>query len=94
MSSSGNEGNDREIIALHISRRDLSELIDTLRKAEELCQSIRHNEHDFRMQRVRMEMLRQSSVPPPPPTSDAVPERRESTRYVLMTDLTADKKKS
>ncbi len=82
--------NDREIIALHISRRDLDELIDTLREAEKLCESFRQKEHDFRMQRVRLEMLRQSSVPPPPTVP---PDRRESTRYVQMTDLNPGKKR-
>lgn len=85
----GSSTNDKEIIALHIARRDLDELIDTLRRAEELCQSLRQHEHDFRMQRIRLEVLRQASVPPPPPVA---PDRRESTRYVQLTDLAAKKK--
>lgn len=76
--------NDREILAVHISRRDLNELIDILQKAEDLCESMRSNAQDFRMHRVRLEVLKQSSVPPPP----QVPlERRESTRYVEPEDL-------
>lgn len=75
--------NDKEILAVHISRRDLAELIDTLRKAEELCESMRTNAQEFRMHRIRLELLKQSSVPPPPPA----PERRESTRYITMDDL-------
>lgn len=71
--------NENEVIALHISRRELNELIDSLRIAEELCASMRQQEHDFRMQRRRLEQLRQSSVPPPPP--------RDSTRFVLVEDL-------
>jgi len=76
--------NDREILALHISRRDLNELIDALQKAEDLCESMRSSAQDFRMHRVRLEVLKQSSVPPPPQPS---PERRESTRYVELGDL-------
>lgn len=82
--------NDREIVVLRISRRDLAELIDTLREAEQLCESFRQKEHDFRMQRIRLEMLRQPSAPPP---SALPPERRESTRYVQMADLTPGRKK-
>ena len=76
--------NDREILALHISRRDLNELIDILQKAEDLCEGIRSNAQDFRMHRVRLEVLKQSSVPPPPQVQL---ERRESTRYVELEDL-------
>lgn len=73
--------NDNEILAVHISRRDLAELITTLQRAEELCESMRAGAQDFRMQRIRLELLQLSSVPPPPP------ERRESTRYVMVEDL-------
>lgn len=72
--------NDNEVIALHISRRELSELIDHLRTAEELCASMRQQEQDFRMQRIRLEQLRKTSVPPP-----RVP--RESTRFLSIEDL-------
>ena len=76
--------NDKEIIALHICRRDLTELIDILKKAEELCEVMRSNANDFRMHRVRLEVLRHSSVPPP---VQGPVERRESTRYVQIEDL-------
>ncbi len=72
--------NDNELLAVHISRRDLAELIEVLKKAEELCDSMRSNAQDFRMQRVRLEMLRTSSVPPPP-------EARESTRFIELKDV-------
>ncbi len=73
--------NDNEIIALHLARRDLNELIESLRKAEELCASMRQHEHDFRMQRIRLECLRRASVPPP-----SLPQR-ESTRFVAIDDV-------
>lgn len=70
--------NDREILAVHMSRRDLIELIDILKKAEELCEGMRTNAQEFRMHRVRLEVLKQSSVPP---AIETAPERRESTRF-------------
>jgi hypothetical protein len=76
--------NDKEILAVHISRRDLAELIDTLKKAEELCESMRAAAQDFRMHRVRLEVLQKQSEPPP---SVLAPDRRESTRYVMVEDL-------
>lgn len=82
--------NDNEILAVHISRRDLAELIEILRQAEELCDGMRAKAQDFRMHRVRLEVLRTSSVPPPPTPS---PERRESTRYVATEDLKLGRKK-
>lgn len=76
----GRTTNDNELLEVRISRRDLAELIDTLKKAEELCEGMRASAQDFRMHRVRLEMLRQSSEPPPP-------ERRESTRFMTLDDL-------
>lgn len=76
--------NDLEILAVHISRRDLNELIAILAKAEALCDSVRAHAQDFRMHRVRLEILKQSSVPPPPL---AAVEKRDSTRYVSIEDL-------
>lgn len=75
---------------MHISRRDLAELIDVLRQAEELCDSIRSKSQDFRMHRVRLELLRNSSMPPPPQTQV---DRRESTRYLSIEDLKPEKKR-
>lgn len=75
---------DKEILAVHISRRDLTELIDILKKAEELCEGMRTNAQEFRMHRVRLEVLKQSSVPPP---LQVTSERRESTRYVTVEDF-------
>ena len=76
--------NDNEILAVHISRRDLAELIETLRKAEEVCETMRATAQDFRMHRIRLEVLQKQSEPPPPIVP---PDRRESTRYVLVEDL-------
>lgn len=80
--------NDNEILAVHMSRRDLAELIAILQKAEDLCEGMRANAQDFRMHRVRLEVLRNSSVPPP---AQVPIERRESTRFVLLEDLGAKK---
>ncbi len=84
----GHSSKDNELLAVHISRRDLAELIDVLRKAEELCENMRSNAHDFRMHRVRLELLRNASIPPP-----IEPERRESTRYLTADDLRLGRKK-
>ena len=79
---------DRKLLTVRISQRDLTELIDVLRRAEELCAVMRTNEHDFRMHRVRLELLRSASIQPP-----AEPENRESTRYLVPEDLRVGLKK-
>jgi hypothetical protein len=75
---------DNELLAVHISRRDLQELIAVLRKAEDLCNGMRVSANEFRMHRVRLEVLRQSSVPPPPPPT---PVPRDSKHYIAIEEL-------
>jgi hypothetical protein len=61
------DGRDKETeeLTLTLTRREFDELIDTLKKAEELSTNARQNELDFRMQRLRFERkLRESWTPP------------------------------
>ena len=96
---------DNEEVAVRMTRRELNELIAVLHQAETLCDSMRQNEQEFRLHRLRLSRLRVESVPPvpvhasmlstAPPPPDVLPDRRDTTRYVSpsdVADLTLDKK--
>lgn len=76
---------DNEILAVHLSRKELRELIEILQRAEDLGEQQRRHTQDYRMHRLRLERLKKSSIPP-------LPEKRESTRYITIEDLGAKKK--
>lgn len=60
------DGRDKETeeLTLTLTRREFKELIDTLKKAEELSGEARQHELDFRMQRLRFENKLRESMPP------------------------------
>lgn len=86
-------------LLLRITRRDLDELISTLRKAEELSESLRQQSHDFRIHRLRLACMKKESLeatpstlpptdpPPPPLPTDPPIETRKTARYIEASDL-------
>lgn len=60
------DGRDKEeeVLTLSLTRREYSELIGALQRAEDLSVAARANELDFRMQRIRLERKLRESLPP------------------------------
>ena len=75
---------ETEGLTLTLTRREFVELIETLKKAEELSTNARQNELDFRMQRIRFERkLRESWQPPAPPKE----QERADTTFLSLEEL-------
>jgi hypothetical protein len=76
----GDPRKETEELTLTLTRREYNELIDALKKAEELSGNARQHELDFRMQRIRIERkLRESDPPEALGTAD--------TRFMSLDDI-------
>ncbi len=71
---------ETEELTLVLTRREYAELIESLKKAEELTTNARQLELDFRMQRIRLERKLRESEPPPDAMS-------ADTRFMSLEDL-------
>lgn len=79
---------DTDELTLTFTRRELNQLVDTLRKAEEVATAARASELDFRMQRMRLERKLRASLAPtlPPPDVRARLERAD-TKPISLAEL-------
>lgn len=78
----GEDDSNREI-TITLTLREYAELLDVLRRAEDLSVAARHNELDFRMQRSRFERRYQGSRPPVSSLGT------QDTKYIDLKDLMA-----
>lgn len=70
---------DREFIIIELTRTEFGELLEVLRRAEEMCEGLRVSANEFRVHRIRLERSTVTLPPPPMPEGSATDTNRPAS---------------